>query len=309
MARLRRRAPDQEGLGEVLALCILPGARHQRLGRRLGREILFDRHARRFLRRLDHGLRRRRRRCGFGRGRRCRGSGLRRCRGGRRRRCARDQALQLLAMEQVGIDAARDQDDQHDHRDQPRTGVRPRWRQRLGFGRQARRQFWRGHDQRRRQFGLDRRFYPGLGAQDRGGAAQADQIVGAACGRIDRAGGQHLRPGHDRGADDTDVGFLDAQADRGGAGESIANLGPQVEFQRAFHALDEGRHQPGFGAAPAVIGEMRVGSLLPLQRQRQPIGRRIEIGYAQDRVAGLRLRQDGGAHRHREAFRPPRRAG
>jgi hypothetical protein len=63
----------------------------------------------------------------------------------------------------------------------------------------------------------------------------------------------------------------------------------------AFDALGQ---QPGLGAPPAVVGEMRIRALLALDRQRQPVGRRLELAHAQDGVARLGQGLDGGADGH-----------
>ena len=54
--------------------------------------------------------------------------------------------------------------------------------------------------------------------------------------------------------------------------------------------------QPRLGAPPAVVGQMGVRPLLALDRERQPVGRRVEIDDPQDGVARLGLGLDGGAH-------------
>ena len=113
-------------------------------------------------------------------------------------------------------------------------------------------------------------------------------------------GGVPRRAGrHDRRADHTDVGFLHPEAHRGDAGQAVADLGPEVELQRVADALHARGLQPGLGTPPAVVGQVRVGPLLALDRQGQPLGGGVEVDEAKRGVAGIGQRQDGRADSHR----------
>ena len=92
-------------------------------------------------------------------------------------------------------------------------------------------------------------------------------------------------------------GSFTRSAHRGDAGQAVADLGAEMEFQDIAAALDTLGQQPGLGAPPAVVGEMRVGALLALDRERQPVGRRLELAHAQDGVT--RLGQGLGRRRGR----------
>ena len=60
-----------------------------------------------------------------------------------------------------------------------------------------------------------------------------------------------------------------------------------MEFLRVPLALDPFGKQPRLGTPPAVVGEMRIGTLLTLDRDRQTLRRGVEIADPQDGVARL----------------------
>ena len=77
--------------------------------------------------------------------------------------------------------------------------------------------------------------------------------------------------------------------------------GPEMEFQHvALRRSTCVGQQPGLGAPPAVVGEMRIGALLALDRERQAVGRGVELAHAQDGMTRLGQGFDGGADRHGE---------
>ena len=204
-----------------------------------------------------------------------------------RRRLGRGRRL-LVRLEVVGVGevaAAREQ--QHDHRrDQPLGAPAAASPRASARARRAGRASARGSGSGGR---LERRCRRGRRRRFGRAAAQAHRVVVVAARQVDRARGQHLRPGDDGRADHADVGLLHAQPDGGDAGQAIADLGAEMELQHALDARDLLGLQPRLGAPPAVVGQMRIRPLLALDRDRQPVRRGVELGDPEDGVARLGL--------------------
>ena len=227
--------------------------------------------------------------------------------GGRRRRSWRrqhrgDDVLRIELEVVVGDIAGAADDQERDQHDRP-VGHAGALAARRAAGSRAARKFGRG---RRRLEGRRQR----LRAAGSAAAAPAASGAAAPCRRRCRStpaapevsiGG----PGDHGRADDADVGLLHPQPDRGDAGQAIADLRAEMEFQDvALARRPASGMQPGFGAPPAVVGEMRVRALLALDRERQALGRGVEFAHAQDGVTRLgqgRRRTRGPAWRCAQA--------